>query len=592
MTRRIVPWTVRIVILTLLTLPIASPLFVPLSLCPFVPSSSIASVPSLYETIQTLSQSGDRTTGAPGCDAAADYIEDRFKALGLESVGTQRFSLPVRRFTVGAKNFSSLPTLPENNVEADIHPLIANAISPGTIPREGIEGPLVYVGQGELRAFDGKEIRDAVILMEMDSGKNWMHAVNLGAAALIYIDRGDASAAFFRDKEELTPVSFPRFWIDLEKAKDLFGDFKGAADGRVAGAVKLQCDIRWTETTGRNIYGLIPGADETLKDELLIVEAFYDSSGWVGGRSPGADEALSVATLLDLADHLMRHPPGRSVLLTATGGHAQGLAGAREMFWALTAKSDALKAEKATLEGVIETAGGHIATLETALAEGVSAVSGEGALKAALEERIKTEVDIISRRLMRLRIESEGQVEEAVIDRLAEKRIQLRRLGWRPHFKDLTDAETTALAELIPLAIKDHEALRSDAKRQKALLKEAKAFRSLVREREVAAVVSLHLSSHGDGIGAFNRGWLYDLRERVDRIGPYSIIDDVLRSAGKALPDDCPLHDTLRPSRRRPWDTYLPDHPAMGGGGEFHGRIRGRDPGHGQRRPEPLGDAP
>ena len=562
---RCTPLMIRIVILAVLTLPLAPPSFVPLSLCPFVPSSLLAAVPSLYETIQTLSQSGDRTTGAPGCDAAADYIEGRFKALGLESVGTQRFSLPVRRFTVGAKNFSPPPTLPENNVEADIHPLIANAISPGTIPPEGIEGPLVYVGQGELRAFDGKEIRDAVILMEMDSGRNWLHAVNLGAAALIYIDRGDAPAAFFRDKEELTPVTFPRFWIDLEKAQDLFGDFKGTADGRVPGAVKLQSDIRWMEAAGRNIYGLIPGVDEKLKDELLIVEAFYDSSGWVGGRSPGADEALSVATLLDLADHLTRHPPGRSVLLTATGGHAQGLAGTREMFWALTAKSDALKAEKATLEGVIETAEGHIATLETALAEGASAVSGEGALKAALEERIKTDVDILSRRLMRLRIESEGRAEEAVIDRLAEKRMRLRRLEWRPHFKDLTDAEKAALTELIPLAVKDHKALRSDAGRQKALLKEAKAFRTLVRERDVAAVVSLHLSSRGDGIGAFNRGWLYDLRERVDRIGPYVIIDDVLKTAGKDLDGACAFRDTLRPSRRRPWDTYLPDHPAMGG---------------------------
>ena len=156
------------------------------------------------QTLQTLASYGDRSTGSPGNQAAADYIFQRFKALGFEDVGTLSFSVPVR--VHGASTLS----VPDKKLTLPIQPFNGNAVSPGTVPPRGLRGPLVYVGSGDLQNFNGKDIAGAIILMELDSGKNWLHAANLGANALIYIDRGKTPKTFFQQKFELSPIRFPR----------------------------------------------------------------------------------------------------------------------------------------------------------------------------------------------------------------------------------------------------------------------------------------------------------------------------------------------------------------------------------------------
>ena len=201
-------------------------------------------------------------------------------------MGSHGFSVPVIRH-----GGSSL-VLPDRDLSRDIHPIQANAITPETISSDGLEGPLVYVGPGELRDFNGKEISGAVILMELDSGKNWLHAANLGAKALIYVDRGPTGKTFFQDKTELSPIQFPRFWIPFSMARELFGDFETAPKGLVAGRARLLSRMTWEEASGENIFALIPGTDSKLQKELVMVEAFYDSTALIPGSSPGADEAL------------------------------------------------------------------------------------------------------------------------------------------------------------------------------------------------------------------------------------------------------------------------------------------------------------
>ena len=83
---------------------------------------------------------------------------------------------------------------------------------------------------------------------------------------------------------------------------------------------------------------------------------------------------------------------------------------------------------------------------------------------------------------------------------------------------------------------------------------------------ELSALVSLHLSSHGDGVGAFNYGWLYPIKPHINRVGPYSLINEVLFEAAKARNKDMAKYmDTLRPSPLRSWQSYFPDKPPLGG---------------------------
>jgi hypothetical protein len=97
-------------------------------------------------------------------------------------------------------------------------PITGNAVTPQTVAPPGLSGPLIYAGRGELKHLNGKQIADSIILMELDSGKNWLQAANLGARALIYIGRQDSPRIFFEEKFELSPLQFPRFWISRAKA--------------------------------------------------------------------------------------------------------------------------------------------------------------------------------------------------------------------------------------------------------------------------------------------------------------------------------------------------------------------------------------
>jgi len=513
--------------------------------------------------ISTLASLGDRSTGTPGWETAAAYIKKALSQIGFDQVGSHRFSVPVCR------DGGSTMILPDRGLSLPIQPMRSNIISPEAISPQGIEGPLIYVGPGELKNFNGKEVADAIILMELDSGKNWLHAATLGAKALIYVDRGSTPRTYFEEKMELSPIQFPRFWIALSVVRELFGPFEDLPTGRVTSSIRLTSQMTWQKATGENIYCLIPGTDHELREELMLVEAFYDSTTTVFGRSPGADEACGVATLLELARALKRTPPARSILLVATSGHAQTLAGMRELIWSLRARSKDLRNTEEKLQAIVKRARKIIDALGSASFERPRDESSDRLLREAVAERIKTEVDKISRQLMHLRLQEKARANQDIIQELARSRLLLRRLGWRNTFKDLTLEEKQALNELIPLAAKDHEAVLSDAQDQLRILESARGFRSLVKAMDLAAVVSLHLSSHGDGIGAFNKGWLYPLKPKISRVAAYSILDEVLRHGASvvepSLGHPSLFHDTLRPSGLRSWQSYFLDRPYLGG---------------------------
>jgi cell division protein FtsX len=511
--------------------------------------------------IQQFAELGDRSTGTPGCGKAADFIAQGFKDLGIKRVGRQRFLLPVSQYQ------SAYLTVKGHSTQ--IKPLPLNALSPQATPDSGLKGPLYYVGAGKLHNFNDMKVEGSIILMELDSGKNWLNAATLGAKALIYVDRGPTSKWYFEDKYELTSVEFPRFWMPLSQSRTLFGSFEAAEGGLVSPGVLLTSSGGWRRVQGENIYALIEGKDEALKEQLLVIEAFYDSTALVPGLSPGADEATSIVALLDLARHLRDHPPGRSVLLVATSGHAQGLAGMREFIWPLAARSKERKNLRRELKARSERAEAALAVLESPVVFNQLDETSAERLREALAEEIKREVETLSQRLMQLRLEKHTDEKQALIRQLAGRRFLLRQLDWRGSYQDLTLEERRVLKELVPAAIRSNQAVLDDAREQLKCMRSTRRLRGLLSDYELTVFISLHLSSHGDGVGAFNYGWMYDLRPQINRTSTYANIDRILnrcsRQVEKQLGLSSLFRDTLRPSPLRPWQSYLPDHPALGG---------------------------
>ncbi|MCK5417253.1 MAG: ABC transporter permease, partial [Desulfobacterales bacterium] len=190
-------------------------------------------------------------------------------------------------------------------------------------------------------------------------------------------------------------------------------------------------------------------------------------------------------------------------------------------------------------------------------------------LKAAIDQRLKTESDRVSRHLMRLRLEQKDQADEELIDKLTNERLSLKRLMWSSDFSDLSAEDRQALSQLIPKAIQDQKAILADASRHSREIGDARSFRSQVKAYDLDVAVSLHLSSHGDGFGAFNYGWMFPFRPRIKRTAIYSTLDEVLRQGAtrieNALGYAGMYKDSLRPSRKRSWQSYFLDQPPLGG---------------------------
>ena len=517
------------------------------------------------DPISVLAGLGDRSTGSAGQAKAADLIQGYFSSLGMGQAGRQSFIIPVKDY--GPCQL----TVPGRAEPIALEPADLNVLS--TVAAEdGLSGPLVYAGDGGADDLNGKQVAGSIVLMNLDSRKNWINAADLGARAVIYLDGGSngepASRGLFQDKLEQTPVRFPRFWMTRAEAASLWGDLSALPKGLAAPMVKLTAKAAWRPSLADNVFLFIPGADSELAKQVVLVEAFYDSLAYVPGRSPGADEACSLAGLMSLAEELKNSPPKRSVLLLATAGHAQSLAGFREFLALFSTKAKDFRAQAKGLAQERTKAGEVLKALQQAETPGSGPEAfGRPDLGPVLDTAVKDEVDRVSTRLMSLRLE-QGQDNQAEVQALSDRRQVLRRLGWRGGFSGLAPEEADLLRELIPgMLARYREVERDDGLRQ-AEADSSLKLKELLGELRISASVSLHLSSHGDGVGAVNDGWLYAIRPEMNRGKSYGAMARFLTDTAKNLGypmEGLRYMDGLRGNRLRPWRSFFVDNPPMGG---------------------------
>ena len=532
--------------------------------------------------LRRLADLGDRSIGTPGAAKAADMVETQFKALLPDAtIGRQSFHVPVP-VKKGAKL-----TLEKSGRTINLHQFHVNALSPGAVTPPGITGPVIYVGQGRISDFNGLDVEGAVVLMDMDSGKNWNNAAMLGARGLVFIGRGGSGGQtprpLFEAKFELTPIDFPTFWISRERAKSLFGTGIIQNGPEYLGTARLTAEAAWRNVAADTVYCRIQGNDPDLSKQTTIVEAFYDSTALVNGHSPGADEGASIAALMDMAHMFAKTPPKRSVLLVATAGKSASQAGMRELTWAISTKGKLLKEHKNNLEKRVLDTGRSLELLrgsDPLSEENISNPEDRALLKKAFKAVVRNQEDDITKELMRLRllarqdtgkIGSEGDRQQR-IKHLAGERMALKRFSWINSTTadfPLTDTERKALDNFIQLASIHESTILQDATGQLKDVNSAHKLRDTLGDTAIAAHVSLYLSSHGNGLGGFDKGWLVDLKPSINRTAFFRPLDTVMKNAVQRLEETdssaaALFADTLRPGKRA-WQSYLPDNPELGG---------------------------
>ncbi len=462
----------------------------------------------LTSSIEDLVAFGSRVSGYPGNEEAADYILERFEDLGMETY-VQEFKLP-----------TPLEESSELEVEGRsyrVHGLWPNLCRTAAVPEEGLEGPIIYVEDGTLSDFNGMPVEDAIVLMDFNNGQNWLNVPLLGASAVVLIEPEDTSRGEAEMKWLRVPVDVPRFWLSRDDARELTA---AAESGDVT--AKLTSGFRWENKINRNIIGILEGSDPQLRDEAIIIEAYYDSVSVVPSLAPGAENAVSMATLLELAEVFSqeRFRPKRSVIFLACSGHFEALSGAREFvnLWGKEPRKTKLRRER------YDEMKRELATLERALGDTLK------------------EIEKMDRRRQELAAEK-ATLSPAQLERREEMASRI----------NVGQLELSAEAAEARVA-----RLREDIERKKH---EMTIWEAIDQFKTVHLFIGLDLSTHTPTLGAFQVGWYFaqaHLLRFYSPLGKQFSQDAERMAAALGLSVEEHFVDGINPIKGREWHTFFP----------------------------------
>ncbi|HMO49927.1 MAG TPA: hypothetical protein PKE26_05620 [Kiritimatiellia bacterium] len=284
--------------------------------------SLIALIPAradrLLADAEALLQYPHRLAGTPELKAAADHVEARLRAIGLDEVLVQEFPLAQNRTLqceIILPGGSRLPLIPAR----------PNGIIPPVTPPEGLTGEVVDVGDGSDDRLNLQPIRDRIVVMDYNAGMQWLKAFRLGAKAVIFVENGTADAKHHHYAR--ANGNLPRFY------------YKGPRDDLAhVGSITIHSRIAWERGVGRNVIGYLKGTDPTFelgREELIILAAPLDSFGEFPALSPGARNAVNCAGLLQLAESMVENRPRRNILFLFLDNQARAHGGAVAFYWAL-----------------------------------------------------------------------------------------------------------------------------------------------------------------------------------------------------------------------------------------------------------------
>jgi len=268
----------------------------------------------IYDTL-LFSSWGSRVLGYSGFFKSAEYIIGEFKKY-MDNIIVHEY-----KTAIPVEKASWIYIGPPYNLNITAHALWPNGGVVASVLKS-FNGNMYYVGKGDFADLDGINLMGSIVLMDFNSGKNWLNIASLGAKAVIFIEPSDTDKNEALLKGTISPMNFPRLYVNSTAGEIL----KKISREKIP--VTVYTEMHWEEVTGYNIVGELEGE---LKDDVIVVSSHFDSWSIVPSISPSTEEAISISILLELARCLSRHrPTTRTVWFVAYSGHWEGCIGPTE----------------------------------------------------------------------------------------------------------------------------------------------------------------------------------------------------------------------------------------------------------------------
>ena len=267
-----------------------------------------------------------RIAGTRGEEMAREYVERKFRELGLSDIRNQEFDLPTQWFPAGY----------DISVEAGGRTYRFDSLVPAlrSNPTDGrLDLEAVWVGTGSTADFHGRDVAGKAVFihsipapgsMGHSAGASWEGAIrraqDLGAAAIFVIYGISDNFTIWQSLggNITTPGAFMGYQ-DGNTVKELIGRGETVR-------VKMQVDIDYRDgLKSASIVGTLPGTT----DEEIYILAHLD-----GYFEAALDNASGISVMLTLAEHFAARPQSerrRNIIFVGTAGHHVGSPGSRWM---------------------------------------------------------------------------------------------------------------------------------------------------------------------------------------------------------------------------------------------------------------------
>jgi len=331
---------------------------------------------NLMKTVEYLASEEleGRLGGGEGYFKAAVFAANEFHKLGLKPIEEKSY---FQKFNVEYNEI--LPPCSLNLIENDKikieYKLGDDYVFRGFTGSGDIKGEVVFAGYGisseeiDYDDYKGIDVTDKIVMVFKENprwkinDKNWPEgtprpksivAANHGAKAILFVSfpndqnpRKPIGSVLHGSGQQLT--DFPQLHIDLHVADDLFknsgftltelqrkiDEEKKPFSVELNSKVQIVVNAKYEkEKETVNIIGILPGSDEKLKDEYVILGAHLDHVGQQGKEIyfPGAnDNASGSAAVLEIARAFAEQniQTKRSILFVLFSNEESGLEGAQ-----------------------------------------------------------------------------------------------------------------------------------------------------------------------------------------------------------------------------------------------------------------------